>query len=132
MAVFNFIVHSINFRIAKSFSYKGIVVDLGCGNQPYKEIVCKTADKYFGFDWSQSDHIDSIKPGVFCNLLNNLPVRNNIADMAVAFQVLEHLPEPQLFLKEVFRILKPGGECILTVPFAWHLHEVPNNYYRYT
>jgi SAM-dependent methyltransferase len=45
---------------------------------------------------------------------------------------MEHLPEPDLFLGECHRILEPGGRMCLTVPFMWHVHEEPYDYYRYT
>lgn len=35
-------------------------------------------------------------------------------------------------MKEIFRVLKPGGLLFLTVPFFWTLHEVPHDEYRYT
>jgi SAM-dependent methyltransferase len=50
----------------------------------------------------------------------------------VSFQVIEHLPEPITFLGECLRILKPGGHLFLTVPFMWHIHEEPYDYFRYT
>ena len=46
--------------------------------------------------------------------------------------MLEHCPEPEIVLKEVFRVLKPEGVFFFTVPFLWNLHEVPNDEYRYT
>jgi len=46
--------------------------------------------------------------------------------------VLEHCPEPEMVLKEVFKVLKPEGIFFFTVPFLWNLHEVPNDEYRYT
>jgi hypothetical protein len=33
---------------------------------------------------------------------------------------------------EIARVLAPGGACILMVPFLYHLHETPHDYYRYT
>jgi len=53
-------------------------------------------------------------------------------DTVTLFQVLEHIAEPQQLLDEVYRILKPGGRLIITVPFMWHIHEAPHDYYRYT
>jgi SAM-dependent methyltransferase len=35
-------------------------------------------------------------------------------------------------MKEIYRVLKPGGHIILTVPFAWELHEEPYDFFRYT
>jgi SAM-dependent methyltransferase len=46
--------------------------------------------------------------------------------------VLEHLEEPSDAIAEAKRILKPGGFAIYTVPFFWHLHEAPRDFYRYS
>ena len=45
---------------------------------------------------------------------------------------MEHCPNPEVVLKEVYRLLKPGGIFFFTVPFLWNLHEVPHDEYRYT
>lgn len=62
-------------------------------------------------------------------LLKNIP--SNIFDYAVSFQVIEHIKEDTLFLKELRRILKPGGKLLLTTPNRlrsvsmnpWHIRE---------
>ena len=46
--------------------------------------------------------------------------------------MLEHVFEPQEFLSEVKRVLKPGGNFLITVPFIWDEHEVPNDFGRYS
>lgn len=47
-------------------------------------------------------------------------------------EVLEHVERPWLALPEMRRVLKPGGWIIITVPFCFHRHAYPNDYYRYT
>ncbi len=42
------------------------------------------------------------------------------------------LEEPEKALQECNRVLKPGGVAIYSVPFIWHLHEEPRDFYRYT
>ncbi|MGE5500015.1 MAG: class I SAM-dependent methyltransferase [Syntrophothermus sp.] len=61
-----------------------------------------------------------------------LPFKSRAFDSAVSFQVMEHLPEPLEFLKENFRVLKPGGYLLITTPFMWGEHEAPYDFYRYT
>jgi SAM-dependent methyltransferase len=109
----------------------GLVVDLGCGTSPYKEDILKVATRYVGVDWQHSLH-DQSNVDVFADLTKRLPFDDNYADCVVSFQVLEHLPEPDFFLSECFRILRPGGRVLLTVPFMWLVHEEPRDYYRYT
>jgi ubiquinone/menaquinone biosynthesis C-methylase UbiE len=46
--------------------------------------------------------------------------------------VLEHLERPWDAVKEMYRVVKPGGHVLLTTPLFWHLHEEPRDFYRYT
>jgi SAM-dependent methyltransferase len=46
--------------------------------------------------------------------------------------VLEHVFNPDEFLAEINRVLKPGGRLLLTVPFVWDEHEQPYDYARYS
>jgi SAM-dependent methyltransferase len=127
----NYLIHKINKGIAESLTYKGRVLDLGCGTSPYKADILKVADEYIGVDWENSLH-DQSNVNVFADLCKPLPFEDNYADTIVSFQVMEHLPEPLLFLQESFRILKSDGAILITVPFMWHVHEEPHDYFRYT
>ena len=109
----------------------GRVVDLGCGSAPYKVDIRTVADEYIGVDWGNGLH-DQSNVDVFADLTKPLPFLDEFADMVLSFQVMEHLREPELFLRECRRILKHGGGVFLTVPFMWHVHEAPHDYYRYT
>jgi SAM-dependent methyltransferase len=46
--------------------------------------------------------------------------------------VLEHVPDPESVLRELFRALKPCGHLWMTVPFFFAEHMEPYDYYRYT
>ncbi|GAB4486994.1 MAG: hypothetical protein OHK006_15530 [Thermodesulfovibrionales bacterium] len=129
--MFNSLILKINRRIARSLPYQGLVIDLGCGTSPYKEDILRSADAYIGVDWPNSQH-DQRNVDVFADLTRTLPFPDNYADTVVSFQVMEHLPEPEVFLSECSRILKPSGRLFLTVPFMWHVHEQPHDYFRYT
>jgi SAM-dependent methyltransferase len=109
----------------------GRVVDLGCGTAPYKKDILSVATEYIGVDWQNSHH-EQANVDIFADLSCRLPFADCYADTVTAFQVMEHLPEPGFFLSECYRILKPGGNLLITVPFMWHLHEAPHDYFRYT
>jgi SAM-dependent methyltransferase len=108
----------------------GVVYDLGCGIRPYEHDILSKADQYVGVDWSGTLH--GLCSDVVADLNRTLPIENDVADTVVSFQVLEHLSEPQTMLNEACRILKPGGQMLLTVPWQWTVHEVPYDYFRYT
>jgi SAM-dependent methyltransferase len=46
--------------------------------------------------------------------------------------VLEHVFTPGEFLREIGRVLRPGGRLVLTVPFVWDEHEQPHDFARYS
>lgn len=129
----NWLVFKINNDSLKNNLHliKGRVIDLGCGASPYKEDILKIADEYIGVDWENSLH-DQSNVNVFADLTKKLPFDADYADTVVSFQVMEHLPEPDFFLSECYRILKRGGKLFITVPFMWHVHESPHDYFRYT
>jgi SAM-dependent methyltransferase len=87
--------------------FSGDLYDLGCGETPYKDWLLQYVDRYVGVDWSDSFH--NIKADIVANLNEPLPIEDAVADTVLSFSVMEHLSEPQLMLKEAFRILKPGG-----------------------
>ncbi len=52
--------------------------------------------------------------------------------MVLCTEVLEHLPEPQRAVDEMFRVLKPGGTLLLTTRFLFPIHDAPHDYFRFT
>lgn len=56
----------------------------------------------------------------FCSTLEELNLPADSIDAIGAFDVLEHLETPQLLLSEIFRVLKPGGVFVCSVPaYQW-------------
>lgn len=110
--------------------FQGHVYDLGCGEMPYKNWLLQHADQYTGVDWSDTLH--TLKADIVADLNETLPIPNQSADTVLSLSVMEHLREPQTFLNEAHRILKPGGTMVLQVPFMWWVHEAPHDYFRYT
>lgn len=128
----NWLVYNIgdNFLLKNAPLYTGVMYDLGCGEAPYKEFFLKYADQYVGVDWAGSFH--DTKADVAADLNKPVPIESVVADTIVSFSVMEHLCEPQNMLNEAHRILKPGGNIILQVPWQWWIHEAPYDFYRYS
>ncbi|MBP3191682.1 class I SAM-dependent methyltransferase [Natronogracilivirga saccharolytica] len=108
----------------------GVVYDLGCGERPFESYFLRHGSSYVGVDWASSQH-DS-KADVVADLNEPVPVGDQVADTVISISVLEHLHSPLVMLKEAHRILRPGGTLLLQVPFMWHIHEEPHDYFRYT
>ena len=94
-----------------------IVIDLGCGTSLYKEDILKLTKTYIGVHWGKRYH-NQFKVNVFADLTKSLPFKRDYADTIISCQVMEHLPEPDFFLSECFRILKPGGYFLLPFPLC--------------
>ena len=131
-SIVNFLVYEYADYFLTKFIpyYKGVMVDLGCGEAPYEEFFLQYVDQYIGVDWTNSYH--NIKADVASDLNERVALPNNCADVVISISVMEHLYNPERFLNEAYRILKDGGVFILQVPFQWWVHEEPYDYFRYT
>lgn len=89
---------------------RGKVLDIGCGNGDYAYNLNK-----MGFDVLAGDmdvdrfrYKDQIKFQK-CNITEKLPFTDNSFDFVLLAEVIEHLRNPYDVIKELNRILKPGG-----------------------
>ena len=121
------IIQSINKYLP---GFYGIVVDLGCGNMPYRETILSNnkVEKYIGIDWPGTSYYSN-KPDFIWDGIT-IPLENNSVDFVLLTEVMEHLDDPLAVVNEIYRILKPGGSLVGTTPFFWLLHEVPNDMQR--
>lgn len=125
--IFNFIKSSLSL-------FSGEILDVGCGKMPYKKYILENSKvtEYIGLDIDDALVYDKkIKPDYTWDGIR-MPFENDTFECAIGTEVLEHCPNPEIILKEIYRVLKPGGVFLFTVPFLWNLHEVPHDEYRYT
>lgn len=108
----------------------GRMLDIGCGSKPYRDLLAPYVDEHVGIDHEGTAH-DKSRVDVFSDCYS-IPVEDGSFDSAVCTAVLEHLEEPEQALRECHRVLKESGTAIYTVPFMWHLHEEPRDFYRFT
>jgi len=116
-------------KLVKKY-FRGRLIDIGCGTKPYKDLMVPYVIEHKGIDHEGTLH-DRYNIDLF-GTAYEIPVENNSFDSALCTAVLEHLEEPELAIRECFRILKPGGVAIYSVPFIWHLHEEPRDFYRFS
>lgn len=111
---------------------RGDLLDIGCGLCPYESLFAPHIQRYIGLDYPPRGSDGSqVNATVYGDCLR-LPFRDGCVDTVLSTQVLEHVPEPADMLREVHRVLRPGGKILMTAPFVWGEHEVPRDYYRYT
>ena len=109
---------------------KGRLIDIGCGTKPYESRLAPYVTVHVGLDHRDTSH-DTSNVNLFGSAYD-IPAEDNSFDSALCTAVLEHLEEPESALRECHRVLKPGGCALYTVPFIWHLHEEPRDFFRYS
>lgn len=129
----NWLVHRIHdellARLLKQYA-SGFLVDIGCGEKPYAVMTLGLVNKHIGVDHAKTQHDFSNIDILASAYDTTLP--DTTADTILCTAVLEHLERPGEAIREMYRILRPGGYVILSSPLFWHLHEEPRDFYRYT
>lgn len=109
-------------RFIASHGSTGRTLDLGAQNGPYASF------------FPNRIALD-IRSGTGVRIIGDaqaLGVRDDAFDIVLCTEVLEHLPEPQRAVDEMFRVLKPGGSLLLTTRFLFPIHDAPHDYFRFT
>ena len=126
---------SILAALRKSYPmFHGDLIDIGCGKMPYKEEIRQKTEisSYIGLDIENAFVYDAmIRPDVTWNGVT-IPFPNQSFDTAIATEVFEHVHDIGLLLREVRRVLRPGGVLFFTTPFIWPYHETPHDCQRWT
>ena len=110
-------------------SITGKTLDIGCGTKPYAHLY--QSNEYVGLEIDTPQNRAN-KQADFYYDGNNFPFEDESFDSVVANEVFEHVFNPDQFLGEMLRILKPQGLVLLTMPFVWDEHEQPYDYARYS
>lgn len=108
------------------------VLDYGSGDKPYETFLKTYFKEYISADFNPSNELHSKKPDFFINNIQATDISGDYCDCVIITEVLEHIYKPVEALKEIHRILKPGGIVIGSVPFIQNEHEIPYDYHRYT
>jgi SAM-dependent methyltransferase len=108
---------------------RGSILDVGCGARPYEFLF--DAERYAGLELDTPDNRKGKKADFFYDG-RTFPFKDSEFDNVIFNQVLEHVFNPDEFLNEVFRTLRPGGKILVTAPFMWDEHEQPFDYARYS
>lgn len=110
--------------LAEYLPANGKVIDIGCGDAlTTGPLIISRNCRYVGVDLSDSAVTLAKRHGFEAYRVadaSELPFEDSQFDAAVCIEVLEHLFLPHLAAKEIFRVLKPGGMLIATVPNAAH------------
>ncbi|RYG75291.1 class I SAM-dependent methyltransferase [bacterium] len=118
------------------------LVDLGCGtgaNLPMLRHAVGKNGEVVGLDFSPlalefaGQQVDLTNVTLSQGDAMQLPLRDECADCVTMLDVLEHVPDDKKALAEIFRVLKPGGVLVLSVPayqHLWSAHDEALHHFR--
>lgn len=115
----------------------GKVLEIGTGSGYGVEIIAPHTDEFVTIDKFETDiiHSEAFKNNNVRFIQMNIPpladIPSDTFDFVITFQVIEHIPKDNEFLKEISRVLKKGGKLIVTTPNKkmsitrnpWHVRE---------
>jgi len=127
--------HLIAYKEAAKI-ISGTVLEIGSGEgYGIMELASKT-DHYIAVDKYKTSISDELKAANNITFIQtNVPplngIEDNSIDFVVTFQVIEHIKDDKHFLREIYRVLKPGGKVMITTPNRlmslsrnpWHFRE---------
>jgi SAM-dependent methyltransferase len=100
----------------------GRALDVGCGDRPYAQIFPGAV----GFDVPGNEHAD------LHGSLESIPVEDESFDVVLCLQVLEHVPDPAAAVRELHRVVRPGGRVLLSTHGVYPFHPNPDDLWRWT
>jgi SAM-dependent methyltransferase len=108
---------------AASGIVKGDIIELGSGEGYGIQLLAPLAGQYLAVDKFDTDISGHANVEFRKQMLPSLAgIADNSFDFAVTFQVIEHIQDDKAFIKEIHRVLKPGGKLLLTRN-PWHIRE---------
>lgn len=108
----------------------GKLMDFGCGLKPYRPLF--TVDEYIGVEYhGDGPTYDKGLADVFYDG-HTLPFPDAHFDSIFSGEVFEHVFNLEEIIPELNRVLKPGGQILVSCPFSFGEHEAPADYARYT
>lgn len=104
----------------------GSLFDYGSGGAPYRSLF-RGITTYIRADVTPGPAVDRLLPS---NGMTEEPEASY--DAVLSTQVLEHVPDPAAYLAECARLLKPGGQVLITTHGMFEEHGCPHDYHRWT
>ena len=112
----------------------GDVLELGCGEAYYVRELSGKCNRYIAVDKYKSPVFETLNHNVEFIKMKIPPLQYiafNSYDVVLCFQVVEHIRDDNAFVKDIYRVLKPGGTLLLSTPNKalsltdnpWHVRE---------
>ncbi len=107
---------------------QGVVLDVGCAEQPFRPLIESAGQRYVGMDVVQN----SQKSVDILSTLEDAPSPAQAYAVILCTEVLEHVADIDAAFAGLRRLSAPGGAVVLTVPFVFPLHMEPYDFRRLT
>ena len=102
------------------------VVNMGSGTESIYKKIFKPFNGLIRIGIPHDGRVDAYGDAML------LPLKSNSVDLFISSSVIEHLPDPEKAVSELFRTIKPGGLVYAEIPFIAAFHMAPHDYQRYT
>ncbi len=112
--------------------FSGNILDVGCGQSPFKFLLNPSATKYFGIDIVDAEKFDYKNSLITPFNGEDIPFRDDEFGGVICTEVLEHVENYQKLINEIHRVMKKDGEAIITIPWSARYHYIPYDFFRYT
>jgi 2-polyprenyl-3-methyl-5-hydroxy-6-metoxy-1,4-benzoquinol methylase len=94
----------------------GKLLDLGAGSGFSSYRLAQAGFQVIAVDINTEQFVPTQIPCIKADMNGPVPAENGSIDTVVALEIIEHLENPKAFLREIGRVLKPGGSLILSTP----------------
>ncbi len=118
----------IDYLLKKyALNYQGIVLDIGGRSRGMFQKPKKNVIK-----WIFADIELKHKPDIRLDVADMQPIDNETIDVINAIELFEHVEKINEGISECYRVLKPDGKLILSIPFLYPVHADPYDFQRWT
>jgi SAM-dependent methyltransferase len=101
-------------------------LDLGADKSPYRDLLASRGYEVRTLDITTEGGAD------YAGTAEATGLPDASFELVLCTQVLEHCMNPWAAIREIHRILKPGGYAVLSAPHVWFYHPHPTDHWRFT
>jgi SAM-dependent methyltransferase len=127
----NHILNGVARAFTETFDLPGPVLEVGSYQVTGQEEIADLRELFPGADYRGID----VRPGPGVDEVADveaLPYADASFGTVIAMNTFEHVPRFWRGFEEVYRVLRPDGALLVCVPFYFHIHDYPSDYWRFT